>query len=142
MTRKKVWRYYCEHCKRSGCSGGHIRRHEESCTANPNRICRFHEAMKTHQPHMEALVATVKEHGDDAKGIMAALRDAADNCPACILSALRQSGIQREWADRLYQGDDNAPVIEFSFRAEVAEFWDSVNAQAYQESMRDDYCPL
>ena len=130
MTRKQVWRYYCEHCKRSGCSGGHIRRHEESCTANPARICRFHETLDEGQPEMAELIAAVREQGDDAKGVMVALRAAADNCPACILAGLRQSGIQREWAER---GDDGyeAPHIEFDFRAEVAQFWSDHGRESY-----------
>ena len=130
MIRKRVWRYYCEHCGKGGCSGGHIRRHEESCTANPARICRFHETRDERQPEMAELIATVREHGDDAKGLMDALRDVADNCPACILAALRQSGIQRAWADRKYEGKD-APRIEFDFRAEVAQFWSDHGRESY-----------
>ena len=130
MIRKRVWRYYCEHCKRGGCSGGHIRRHEESCTANPARICRFHETMGERQPDMAALIATVLAHGDDANGLMVDLRDATDNCPACILSALRQSGIQRKWTEREYEGQE-APRVEFDFRAEVANFWSEQNEHRY-----------
>ena len=69
---------------------------------------------------------------------MVALRAAADNCPACILAGLRQSGIQREWAER---GDDGyeAPRVEFDFRAEVAKFWKERNAEGWASDIGAPY---
>lgn len=44
-----------------------------------------------------------------------ALRELANECPVCILAALRQKGIP-------------VPVVEgFDFKAELAEFWDGFN---------------
>jgi hypothetical protein len=37
----KRWRYYCDHCKKAGQSGGHIKKHEDACTLNPERKCRM-----------------------------------------------------------------------------------------------------
>ena len=133
MIRKRVWRYYCEHCKRSGCSGGHMARHERGCTANPSRVCGFHEAMRATQPQMAALLDTVKEHYPiDPAAMMVALRDAADDCPACILSALRQSGIQRE-------EDYDGIGMQFDFRAEVDKFWKERNAEGWASDMGASY---
>ena len=41
MRTKQVNRYYCDFCKKSGCSKFHLQKHESSCTANPNRVCRM-----------------------------------------------------------------------------------------------------
>ena len=121
MTRKKVWRYYCEFCKRSGCSGGHIRNHEASCTANPLRECRFHSVMRIDQPTMPALIAALQSCGNDFGAGLKALREVADNCPACILAAIRQTGLNAK-LDELW-GRGEYSEFTFQFKDEVADFW-------------------
>ena len=37
MKAIKKWRYYCDHCKKSGASSFHMAAHERSCTLNPLR---------------------------------------------------------------------------------------------------------
>lgn len=56
MRRVKVWRYYCEYCGKGGCSGGHMKRHEERCTLNPNRVCGFHNSKNSGTWYEEALI--------------------------------------------------------------------------------------
>jgi hypothetical protein len=46
---------------------------------------------------------------------MPALREAANNCPACIFAALRQSGVYCQ-------------TVAFDFKEECKSFWDDVNA--------------
>lgn len=107
MKKKQVWRYYCEFCKKSGCSGGHMKAHELTCTANPNRECRMcgpggsYGRTLTAKRDTAALVAILATRHDPSltatenrEAIMDQLREAANGCPACILAAIRQSNIQ------------------------------------------------
>lgn len=68
-------------------------------------------------PSMATLVESI-EH--DAK--ITKLRAAAHNCPACILAALRQSGVMAP------DGEGMPFVPEFDFKAECGAMWAEVNA--------------
>ena len=140
MKRVKKWRYYCEFCKKSGASGGHMARHEKSCTLNPDRVCRMCKApldgWREDQPEMVDMIkaldiAVIDKHEvedsevytiKNEKEAVEALRDVANNCPACMLAALRQHGY---------------PFLfdSFSFKDEKERFWSDVN-----ESDRRDDC--
>jgi hypothetical protein len=108
MRKKQVWRYYCEHCKKSGCSAPHIVRHERGCTNNPARICgvcRVAGLTAAPLPELMALCKAKAVAGESVDGnpedsslwldeaAMKALRELADGCPVCALAALRQSNI-------------------------------------------------
>ncbi len=141
MRRKKVWRYYCEFCKKANCSGTSIKKHEQRCTLNPDRHCGFcgltendqpdlQEAMKL-LPEPSKLVAFFEEdnyydysHLETAvKETLPKLRDFVNNCPACIMAALRQKGIPVPCAE------------DFDFKKECQGAWADFN-----ESQRDyDY---
>lgn len=135
MTRKQRWRYYCDFCKKSGGSGGHIARHEKGCTMNPQRICGFHEheAMEEAQPPMPDLIAALEGKGADWKAGLKALRDVSDNCPACIFAAIRQSPKLKAAAEETVgqfdeAGDPDAAELfygktVFDLGAEVRSFW-------------------
>ena len=129
MKRLKKWRYYCDYCKKSGCSGGHIKRHEESCTMNPNRVCGMCKQTDEKQPKMADMIkvldvvnitVTEDDHGEsymmlgNEKGALGKLRKAANGCPACMLAALRQHGY---------------PFLfgSFHFNEERKSFWGDVN---------------
>ena len=55
------------------------------------------------------------------------IREVTDNCPACILAAIRQSKIQ-------YPADEDGPGfhVDFDFKIEKAEWWQRVG----EEEMR------
>ncbi len=112
MKVRRVNRYYCDFCKKSGCSKGHLRRHEEHCTLNPNRVCGVCAMLEETQSPLEALVAMLPSpKGQEAwneefdyhyfaeafttqcNKALKGLRNAANDCPACILAAIRLSGI-------------------------------------------------
>lgn len=113
MITKKVTRYYCEHCKKAGGAAYYMQRHEEHCTLNPNRKCRaclLLDGGGTYGRMAEiALILPAenpfklpyseqsgkKEHVflKELEQILPALREATDNCPACIMAILRQSKI-------------------------------------------------
>ena len=104
MKTKRVNRYYCDYCKKSGCSSYWIREHEKHCTMNPKRDCRMCAIMQTaydNEPQVEMgkLLACLDDvHYDETQSVFAMLnisklKETAQNCPACIMAALRQAGI-------------------------------------------------
>lgn len=124
MTRKQVWSYQCDHCKVRKYSLGAISKHEASCTANPNRVCRMHRYFEKDQRPVVELCAALSLSLPD--GGMAALRKLAGGCPACILAAIRQSKV---CASGPVETFTEAPkeLVEFSFKTEVKALWESVN---------------
>jgi hypothetical protein len=55
------------------------------------------------------------------------LREAADGCPACMLAAIRQSGLQ-------YADEEGGNYIDaFNYKEEKAAWWAHVNEQRWQE---------
>jgi len=104
-----------------------MEKHEKRCTNNPNRVCNLCNFCDGGAP-LKELVAFVKKYiqskqndfggkdfwsTDEESVVLAGLRE-MNNCPACILSALRQSG-----APFLFQS--------FDFKKEKAALWDNVN---------------
>ena len=139
MRKKKVWRYYCEFCKKAGCSGGHLKRHEEHCTMNPNRTCGMCEMMGGGAPDLQKVMQILPNPDDFKKTeekfgfisfsgleeatdkVLQELRDAVENCPACIMAALRQKGIP-------------VPIVKnFNFTEECKSAWADFN-EAQRES--------
>lgn len=118
MKRKQVWRYYCEHCGKGGCSASHMRDHEDCCTANPNRFCNLHVHTGEDQPSIPELIAALTSCGENWKNGMNKLREVSHNCPVCILSALRQSGRGIEIESCLDEG--------FDYKRELKAFWDDL----------------
>jgi len=106
MKTKKVNRYYCEFCKKAGCSAGHIAKHEKHCTGNPDRVCGMCEMVDEEQKPMPELLAVMPDYTgvnvcgviDEAIPYRRAVAVAMVRlskltlCPACTLAALRQRG--------------------------------------------------
>lgn len=121
MTKKQVWRYRCGFCKKAGLRGFWIQKHETGCTANPDRTCGLCvHADKQQRPIVELLacVSTEKEQYG-----LSELRTLTEDCPACILAAIRQSGILK------WDGDPGHPPrhLDFVFKDELARFWEARN---------------
>lgn len=81
-------RYYCDHCNKGNGSPSAMRRHERGCTANPQRICGMcsmlaREGGPEPAPPLSILLDTLDTEG------FKAMCDLANDCPACILAALR-----------------------------------------------------
>lgn len=76
-------RYYCDHCNKGSGSPSAMQRHEKGCTKNPERVCGMClvSGERNHRP--DDLLQILNEGGFEA------LKEAAEECPACILSALR-----------------------------------------------------
>lgn len=114
MKTKTVKRYYCDFCKKAGQSLGHMRKHENHCTANPNRECGMCALMQrangdTIQRPMSELLAALDNGGLDE------LRRVADGCPACMLAAMvqerqgqRERGEEETWYEFDYKKERDA----------------------------------
>ena len=81
-------RYYCDHCKKGNGSPSAMKRHERGCTLNPHRVCGMCKMLADEggpdpAPPRDELVRIMDERG------FTAMCEAANGCPACILSALR-----------------------------------------------------
>jgi len=134
MITKKRNKYYCEFCKKAGGAAWAIIKHEERCTLNPNRHCGCCDILEAPQPDLAGLISMLpnpKEYEDtDAEfdaffyrgleeavdAILPKLREACNNCPACIMAALRQNGIP-------------VPVAKnFDFKGELQSILNDYNA--------------
>jgi hypothetical protein len=111
-----------------------MRRHEESCTANLARTCRM---CPDARPDVKAHAAILTGPGTWPEK-MKRLREETENCPCCILAAIRQSGVLKvgmpedpasggECRDP-YEGMSwevpgrGWPTLGFDFKAEKAEY--------------------
>lgn len=116
-------RYYCDHCKKGGGTKFHMAKHERGCTLNPDRQCGVCEKIGLSAAPLSELIAFVTSvaatHIDTTPDVQYAsidsaalktLRERADNCPTCILAALRQA---EAFAD---PGD-------FDFKKELKSIW-------------------
>jgi len=99
---------------------------------NPERECGMCMAAENYQISVRELTSLLPnpndyliktEWGDEfhanfdkaLKPALEALRSKADNCPACILAAIRQAGIP-------------VPAVrDFNFTAECKTFWNDIN---------------
>ncbi len=127
MITKKVNRYYCEYCKKSGCSAWHIRKHENRCTMNPKRICGMCAAMEQEQSNLNELMAmlpnVVGADGLFLPDVEEILQEPfqkmyeAAGCPICALAAVRQKGIPMFL------------VNGFELKAEVQKIWADINEE-------------
>jgi len=95
-------------------------RHERGCTLNPNRLCGVCR-QKWDVEHAQLLI---KALGDGkSKESVDALREAADGCHACMLAAVRLSGIQKP-------SDEDGPgfsVEHFEYQREKKRYWDEAD---------------
>jgi hypothetical protein len=93
MKQKRVLRYYCDHCKKSGCNKAAIRDHEAKCFHNPNRHCPICEAQWPLDGLIAPMAALVDIDEKNEETLIQAISDAVDGCPACICAALLQGPI-------------------------------------------------
>ena len=131
MKTKRVLRYYCDFCKKSGCSKHHMERHEEHCTLNPNRSCRMCNNYHASDAIKKAIAILpnpkdyVKHDSYDAmlsvatEAVWHDVEELLDHCPACMLSAVRQRGI---------------PVhMAFDYGKACKEYWSEINEEKMQQ---------
>lgn len=132
MRSKRVLRYYCDFCKKSGCSSYHIQRHERGCTNNPDRECGVCQATGVGG-------ATVPELLEAARHGLTALRNAAECCPACMLAGVR--ALRNELEALARNADEPADPLppdlsNWDYRAEHRSFWDDVNRDHHSSPLQ------
>lgn len=110
MRSKKVTRHWCDHCNKGSLQKHSMAVHERHCTMNPARACRvcgiLGGPVVSDPEALRALIAilpndvTPASFGDElndyverANAAIPKLREAAGDCPACMLAALRQAKI-------------------------------------------------
>lgn len=151
MTRKQVWRYKCDFCKKANLSAASITKHEVSCTMNPNRVCKVcrmiadNHPIQFHPAPLKQLMNllpnpvdyirddTSNDHdkpdfdkvGEDANKVLPQLRELSGDCPACIMAAIRQRGIPVPC------------VTEFNFSDEMKDIWNEINNANAMASSHD-----
>lgn len=140
MRVRKVNRYYCDFCKKANLSRFHMANHERGCTLNPARVCGVCKLVDDGRdcdyvavpladmvamlpdPQLYPLIIDGQDVGsfDDtltrvANAVLPALRNAAGDCPACVMAAIRQRGIPMPM------------VTDFNWTKEMADVWASIN---------------
>ena len=140
MRKVKRWRYYCDFCNKVSGSSYHMKRHEKACTMNPDRYCRMCAMFDLEQAKIKKLLWALPCPNivDDDFGItliniksaekaMAKLREISNDCPACIMAAIRQKGYP-------------VPAItSFNFTEECKMWWAEFNEGRFQEEDHHDY---
>jgi len=104
MKEKLVRQFRCEHCNKKMYQRPAMAKHELHCTMNPRRECGVCEMLQEVQYPIEVMTALFPEPLENIdyatskwdeyrKECQAALKELEKitQCPACILSALRQS---------------------------------------------------
>ena len=121
MVRKQVWQYRCDFCGKRGLSGGHMKAHEKHCTANPERICRFHKHCEDPvQPNLRLVMDALWQGGlEKAREVSVA---------SCILAALL--GLCKGHVD---EEGYVPPKIEYNFKAEMQSKWSDINNAKEEE---------
>ena len=116
-----------------------MRKHELHCTKNPLRECRVCKMVAGEQKPIAELLALLpkpvsredeygfvvfnKDTTENVNAALPSLRDACENCPACIIAALRQKGIPVPLA------------TDFDFKREMGSIWNDINEYKDQENM-------
>lgn len=127
MREQKKTVYYCIFCKKHGLMRGAMEKHERHCTMNPERVCRWGD-----NPHSVEYVdiAQVMAESDPLRAQeITWLRKRVDNCPACMLSVLRQSGLHE------YHYDLKTGERIFDYKEEIERFRELEQRRVFEGSL-------
>ena len=139
MIAKTKTVYYCEFCRARRLVRSAMEKHESHCTRNPDRVCRwFLLDFYTRVPYgvdrnrhtmRRGLPRWVRMfHPLDEKALNK-LRDHARGCPACILAAILQSGVDRMSL--------TAAFVHWEYDEEVKRYRDDERAHWQHEERRE-----
>jgi hypothetical protein len=98
-----------------------MRRHELGCTLNPRRVCGMCKMVADEvdpAPPRGELVRVMDEQG------FKAMCEAANNCPACILAALRTKNIKDPGEGPCVAGPEDGRE-SWSYTQAKAAWWES-----------------
>lgn len=151
MRTERKLRYYCDYCKKSGGSKWHMEKHERRCTMNPKRECGFctiDEGREDETTPLKDLIVilpkreeynfvaelnpggfeTSDQFATDLNLALKQLRVAAQNCPGCMLAAIRQSGLS-SYVDQ----------SDFCFKEEAKQWLKDWNAENSHDALGSYY---
>lgn len=119
-------RYYCDHCNKGNGSPSAMKRHEGGCTKNPGRVCgmckmQADDGGPDPAPPRDELVRVMDTGG------FKAMCEAANDCPACILSALRTKNIMDPQDGPSVAGPEDGREL-WSYTQAKQEWWSDWNS--------------
>ena len=119
MHSKKVWRYYCDHCKKSGCNSAVLKKHEAGCWYNPNRMCGMCKIIDEEpQKPMAELLKVLNDSTDPLTDGLENLQKAANGCPNCIMATIVQwCTTHSEWSPYKF---------DYDYKKSHKEFWSDI----------------
>lgn len=107
MRTKSVLRHYCDFCNKGGFKKMDMFRHESICIRNPDRKCGLCEDYRLETKPIPVLIAAIETS-------IAALSEACEGCPACMLAAIVQS--------RDPQASKSENWVDFDYKTQLNEF--------------------
>jgi hypothetical protein len=119
MRSKKVWRHYCDYCRRAGFRKPSIEEHEKTCIGNPSRTCDICDLLGNETRPIDAMLK-------EAEGFCGVdkLKKIAGGCPVCMMAVIKHyNKATQDPEDRFYFGD------VFDFKAAIAE----IKTQHYRD---------
>lgn len=126
--------YYCDFCSKRLFRQHSMAKHERHCTMNPGRTCRWAQleygsrtrygehSFRRGLPRWVRLLAPL------TKADLDRVRERVGECPACMLAALRQSGVE-------YHYDYENHEHMFDYEDEVKEYREREKELLNQEEM-------
>ncbi len=125
-------RYYCDHCNKGNGSPSAMRRHEAGCTLNPHRVCgmcklRNEQGGDEPAPPRDELLRIL-----DANGFKV-MCEAAHDCPACILAALRTKNRPADEDGPWSVSGPQDGRESWSYAAAKREWWDLFNGEELRQ---------
>lgn len=109
MKSKTKSVYYCDFCKKHGLSASSMAQHEKRCTGNLDRECHWDWDYRTNRSHpiemsLKALVRRIKRKRTDLnQKDIDYLAEMVGDCPACMLTVLKATGIEsHKWGGWYY----------------------------------------
>lgn len=147
MITKQKNVYYCEFCKKYRLTKPSMEKHEKHCTLNPDRECRvcgeydkegigicvaylkkeysetIDKNLRTEEVFGLKTIKIDEVHIEKFKKVIEETISEID-CPACVLSCLRQAG-NSEW----FWGIG----YYYDYRKEAKDYWEAKRAEEYYE---------
>ena len=125
-------RYYCDHCNKGNGSPSAMKRHERGCTLNPARVCGMCAALVDEGGEAAAPPDELKRVLE-AEGFQA-MCEAANGCPACILTVLRPINWHDEETGRSGVAGPQDGRESWQYSKAKADWWaefNSVDCRSY-----------
>ena len=128
MRSRKVTAHYCDHCNKRGFQIPAMEKHEKTCTANTDRecgMCEWVEVNDGQEKHGLSVIELSEIVGDGSNEGLRRLRDASNDCPACMLAAVRYTHNHKTFMTEehpLLGSVECSVYVNFDWRVEKEKF--------------------